>query len=825
MKFLKQLFVPNRFDGTLLAVLFVFAFGYAFWLLDGWNAKSTYDHFYLYPLGWTDGRELLAYCLSPVLLITLACGAGLGWWSFDRWRWSLLTLSCLLCFFVPLAVSYLFGYPSDPANSVGVDQWWFMSAAYGGQVNGQPSFSTTETGLWIFGGTIALLLVSSGFIVLCRVIPAAVARVLGKSFEKFEISRTKILIGIAICMFLMATVNNVLVANGYNIYRDGFIRNYDSVEIGLGFIFGLVAFLLMIFWPSWALLRGEKSWNVIAGVATLAVPAIVLTILNEAHNYNDLPFLLVLCISLTVSLLFAATLSSLKQTDAPVKPSIWSALIFILIGFVAISPKFFDYSLFFKDQYLVSKGTSFQDRFSIALDSGKLLWKTNGQVRGYSGNYFANFTADENNSDVLSLVKSLNSISSLTLLDIHPGIETKLLSNSKLSSLSIYRGEITTSQLADLAAITQFNIFISNLKISNPDDKAAIKTNSQLTFMSESSDESYTDFLSAIEKFQSPQPLLIYSRITETEWQEITRLCQDSKIVLHHLPNNVSFDQVKSSSSNITFNVAWPIQLTESQVKFLFDSNANIDVQYVNIGQLFWDLVFGVSDRFQFSRFAWVGSQLKNEPDLQVLDDNHLVFGKNDQGEFTELFLPFGELSNAYENCSQLQRLSFDPMWLSSKIPVNTGGINNLSHLKSLTNLEELYFADRPIVTADMNFLQPLTNLKHLQIPSINRAKQGPVGFDVCQNLESITFFGSPDKITISELAKIPNLKKMTVVDSLYEGLGPKFEAMLETAIPNTKVEIIPAGTLFSDAPESFKQHLKIKRKEIRERLISESKD
>ena len=123
-----------------------------------------------------------------------------------------------------------------------------------------------------------------------------------------------------------------------------------------------------------------------------------------------------------------------------------------------------------------------------------------------------------------------------------------------------------------------------------------------------------------------------------------------------------------------------------------------------------------------------------------------------------------------------------------------------------------------------MTFLQPLTRLKHLQIPSIDRTKQGAVGFDVCQSLQSVTFFGPPDKITISELSKLPKLKKLTVVDSLNDGLGPKFQAMLEKAIPNVEIKIVPAGTAFVDVPERFTRHLNVKRKEIRERMMAEAK-
>ena len=178
-----------------------------------------------------------------------------------------------------------------------------------------------------------------------------------------------------------------------------------------------------------------------------------------------------------------------------------------------------------------------------------------------------------------------------------------------------------------------------------------------------------------------------------------------------------------------------------------------------------------------------------------------------------------------YGELGQLKSLSFDPQWLSSNIPANSQIINGLSHLKTLVNLEELYFADCKIATPSMNFLEPLTKLKHLQIPSIDRTKQGNAGFDVCQSLESITFLGAPDKTSIAELSKLPKLKKVTVVDSLNDGLDSRFEAMLKKSIPSAEIRIVPAGTLFADVPESFQQHVKVKRKEIRDRWLQEAKN
>ena len=612
MKFLKQLLVPNRFDGTLLALLVVGACGLIFWFLDGWDVSVRTSHVFLFPLGWIGRDEFLAIVLSPVLLVTMACGVCLGWWKFGLRRWLLLTLGCLLCFYLPLAFGYLSGLSDSQATS----QSSFVSTLYSYQANIQPKFTVLNTSLWIVGSILASLLISSGLILLCRLIPLGLKRVvwfiLGKGNRNFEVSRSKILIWIAGCMFVLAVINNALVANGYNIYRDGAFQNSGFWELVISIGFGIVAFFLLVFWPSWSLLRSEKPWIAAAGVATLAVPAIAFAIINETRNSSNMPFWLALGLLVTGSLFFAATVSSLKHTEARVRPSVWSGFILIMAGFIVLSPKFFDYTIFFQGTYS-ARSMPFQDRFSIACESGKLLWKSGGQVRGFGGNYFAICPEDAENDDLFVALNSLDDLANLTLQNLHPAVNTNAFINKNLSTVTIVEGELTASQLADLAASTQNHLYIGNLKISNPDDRVVVKTNAQLTCFADAEGSSISQLLASIEKFQSSQPINIYSMITEETWLEIVRISHDSNVVLHHLPDQLPpVSDPQLSFKNIIYHLAANVELTKSQVEFLFDSEAHVDIQFVHDNhQLFFDLAFAIANEIsiQSNLLVWPTSE------------------------------------------------------------------------------------------------------------------------------------------------------------------------------------------------------------------------
>ena len=138
-------------------------------------------------------------------------------------------------------------------------------------------------------------------------------------------------------------------------------------------------------------------------------------------------------------------------------------------------------------------------------------------------------------------------------------------------------------------------------------------------------------------------------------------------------------------------------------------------------------------------------------------------------------------------------------------------------HLKQLTNLEELYF-EKMFIPEDLSFLAGLKSLKHLQIPSVVRKVTGPIGFDACQSLESVTFIGVPDNKSYHEISRLKNLKRLVIVNVDEDPLlTPKYLKKLQAKLPEVDVKIIPASELESLIPKPFLEYRDRVRKELRE--------
>ena len=130
--------------------------------------------------------------------------------------------------------------------------------------------------------------------------------------------------------------------------------------------------------------------------------------------------------------------------------------------------------------------------------------------------------------------------------------------------------------------------------------------------------------------------------------------------------------------------------------------------------------------------------------------------------------------------------------------------------------MEELYF-DIDFVPDDIGFLKHLQALRHLQVPRIERKVTGLIGFDSCASLQSITFLGKPDAISVRELAKVKTLKRFVVANIEDDpALNAAYVAGLRKVLVGVDVKVVPKSEIESLVPEAFKRHREKVRKELR---------
>jgi len=103
------------------------------------------------------------------------------------------------------------------------------------------------------------------------------------------------------------------------------------------------------------------------------------------------------------------------------------------------------------------------------------------------------------------------------------------------------------------------------------------------------------------------------------------------------------------------------------------------------------------------------------------------------------------------------------------------------------------------------------------QIPSVVRKVTGPVGFDACQTLESITFFGKPDIATYREISRLTNLKRLVIVNSDSDAtLTDEYLNKVRKKFPGIDASILAASEVESLVPEPFREYRDRSRKELR---------
>ena len=274
------------------------------------------------------------------------------------------------------------------------------------------------------------------------------------------------------------------------------------------------------------------------------------------------------------------------------------------------------------------------------------------------------------------------------------------------------------------------------------------------------------------------------------------------------------------TKSRIRFSLAVPDDFGLEEISdSVLASNGKTDLR--RRSRTLWRFYQTISSPSQLRKFNWAyGNESAAETDAihkLYLPLSHMVREKD-----------IGKL------CPELEVLSLDIAWLPFGETQNIlqqlyQGNNGIGlKLSSLAKLEQLYLPEgMPI--PDFRFLKDLASLRHLQIDlSSNSLAQGGGQFSAATlpSLESLTLFYEPDRFLVNELAKLPSLKKITIVDraSLIDAVEFKTlrEQLKRKLGGQVEVQIIAAADVAQTIPEDFKQHAKKVRQQIREKYLSE---
>ena len=197
------------------------------------------------------------------------------------------------------------------------------------------------------------------------------------------------------------------------------------------------------------------------------------------------------------------------------------------------------------------------------------------------------------------------------------------------------------------------------------------------------------------------------------------------------------------------------------------------------------------------------------------------VYGSNGEDEITDIWLPSATLVADYpKQLSKLKTLRLDTDGIAGRTDVVFD--TDVSPLKSLANLERLYF-NRGQVLDSLAFLSGMSKLEHIQVSAQARAVlSGSSGYAVCTNLLSMRLYGTMDPIAVTELSKLPKLKRIEIVDDDQTYQDATELAKLRKQLPAVEIIIIDPNTVKPDVSEKWKQHVANIRAKLIDRLNSQ---
>ncbi len=643
--------------------------------------------------------------------------------------------------------------------------------------------------------------------------------------ERLKVDRTKFLIGLAGFLLICGLINNIFFRN-INFLDNGDFDSGWLVSSLVGTVASILGFLILIAWPSW-ILTGKSRWWSQALVWFVFLGLNVGFMWDYVVNYKSLLpedwFAGISAISTAMFFLISLTALANPRDKEPATaekakmlPSVWALVPINLVLCVIVIPVRYDVAT-------LINAPQTTDRWELARNARLMSNKTNGQLVVFtdSGIQYCVGKFDESVApDVLSHLETVQP-TNLFVRNFQPTVDTSYVRNLS-GKVTLTGGRFTPQQLEDLLNMATGPTMVRKIDVT-PSDRKAKPGNLSHLIVDEGRPGKIKELLEAFESFEGIQQILIQSAVTLEDWPAIVSASQECEIRVYGRIPDVPVDRAGPSLSNIqVFPMSYnsgQIALTENQIQLALDTDIGMITSLGDLKpQLYWDLVFAGRANMYADRANMIYSILDEFPIKSVAGKYHWAYGFNQKSEIEELFLPDAIQLSGRAFPPTLKTLSLDSGWIGNR-QFFAGTITDLNYVTTIPKLERLYLPSN-LIAKDLSFLSSSPSLTHLQIAAPSRAAQGGVGFDACPSIRSVTLFGKPDGTTISELAKLPNLKNLTVVDSGENLTAPSFVNKLQTAIPNAKIEILNFNEFDWQVPESFKRHRQRIRSQLRDQLL-----
>ncbi|WP_148618614.1 hypothetical protein [Mariniblastus fucicola] len=805
IKLIKRVFVPSRFDACCMVVAL-------HWLTAILSVTVL-------PALPTIGAAGFS---GPVILFAgstlLAIAATVVWKANSRRRTWLLLVSAI-------------------ASTCFVIAWFFFNEEYARELAYRPNVAAmNQAPAFTFSGFMANAAQSLGMAWACAIgafVLTWCARFLGKSVlrpfrwfkTKFQSDRTRLLVGVAGVMFVLAVLSRLIQLTESGGRRD---TSFMAVEVAFQLlVIGIVGTIAIVWFPRSFVLSGkpiQKAFSILV-ILGMAMPGIA-NLISGVFVFDGAIFVLAGLVYV-LSVIGVGGCGPANDSEAASRatpglagswPSAWSFVPLILLIAAIAVPTVLDLQVISG----TNRKLSVAELFQRARESAIVKWESAGRVQlrteqSYNLELWQVQFDDSAPRDLLNVVQKISSSRSVELCDLTPEFDISVLNGSGIG-VALKDCEVSNAQLTDILSSSSWLSIEGRFEIVDDGTEVDAGVINSVNFQNVEPGAIRT-FFAAAKCEQQMTYMIIHSPATNEDWSTIEEVGQTGYVFLcGGWAEDFEMPEVTRSLNRITFqkivnNTGQPKPVDK---RLILETDLRLGLRMpANSSKLAWKLLMlrGDSSGFDFQyAFAESGKSLS-----EYAKDIGMAWQENEDQSVRSLFFPWGSSVIETASMPELRSLSFDADWVGAMSPFGfRGDPVDVSHLEPLSSLEELYF-EASFVPLNLAFLEKLTSLKHLQISSVVRKVTGPIGFDACPSLESLTFLGTPDNKSYHEISRLKNLERLVIVNvEDDEKLTPEYQDKLQQKLSGVEVQIIPASEKASLIPNAFQEH----RESVRKKLL-----
>lgn len=639
---------------------------------------------------------------------------------------------------------------------------------------------------------------------------------LGSLVNKY---RTRLMIGFAVIMFPATILRNAV---------DTELRSHSYVvgafAIVILVVTGIIALHVAsrcVFNRKWLFLKAPLLLAVAAGISwywltgSMGIPPNIDYVERSSANVAWALTPLFFTFAFLSALIVGPPKEQVDESKGPTRRrlvSLWPLIIALpAIGSAVFLLNRYDPLVFAKaalESDSPNAKPSMAELIAAARESRRIESLTGGAARVVA--YYSSFIhyvkiRDERDAGCLDalIASQPPGIKSIMIENIQPFVDTEPLRRYS-EHVGVVGGVLTEQHLADICGKAS-SLAIGNTKLPSQNERGVTLPPTFMMF-GESLDNGFPDFVDAYLVGRRSKVYLDVELSME-DWGAVIRANQVCPFEITNwtdLPIGASTSPEiakQPSLSGISLSYVYLMD-REGDIAKLLETDINFQRVFVDDDQMSWDLVF-TNPRITRGQLQSSGKTL---PFRRAAKDYHWAYGWNDQEQITHLWVPtINEVESNAADMNAVRTLRFDRR---GYLGFRSYQALDLSPLGKLPQLERLYL-DSGEYFGDLKFLAKLPKLVHLQIQAQTRDKMKGSGFEVCKNLESIRFFGTPPAISIEELAGLTKLKRLEIVDDELTFQDEGKVAELKEQLPKVEIKIIPPDAFEPDLSDRLKNHLK----------------